>query len=63
MSLNFKLLLSILMSILLWGCNSADNIIDYTEDLVVVDPESGSTADFNENRNVYFGDLRVHTKH
>ena len=47
----------------LWSCTSPDSVVDYTNDLVVPDPEPGSTPGYNPNRNVYFGDLHVHTKH
>jgi len=63
MGLSLKSLGPVLLLIGLWGCTSPDDIIDYSEDLKVADPEPGSTAGFNEDRNVYFGDLHVHTKH
>ena len=56
----------VLVSVLifgLWSCTSPDNVVDYTDDLVIPDPEPGSTPGYNPDRNVYFGDLHVHTKH
>ena len=47
----------------LWSCTSPNDIVDYTEDLSVVDPEAGSTSSYSEDKNLYFGDLHVHTKH
>ena len=47
----------------LWSCTSPNDIVDYTDDLAVIDPEPGSTPGYNEDKNVYFGDLHVHTKH
>ena len=63
MSLKFKFLGSIVLLLGLWGCMSSDDIVDYSEDLEISDPLPGSTPGFNEDRNVYFGDLHVHTKH
>ena len=63
MSLKFKFLGSIVLLLGLWGCTSSDDIVDYSEDLEISDPLPGSTPGFNEDRNVYFGDLHVHTKH
>ena len=47
----------------LFSCTSPDDIIDYSEDLVLAEPEPGTTPGFREEKNVYFGDLHVHTKH
>ena len=47
----------------LLSCTSPDDIVDYTEDLAVADPAPGTTPGYSEDRNVYFGDLHVHTKH
>ena len=54
--------LSIVLLVLLWSCSSGDDIVDYSN-LGPDETESGSTPGFNEDRNVYFGDLHVHTKH
>ena len=58
-----QILLTLLIISGLWSCTSPDDIVDYTEDLVVSDPEPGSTPGFSQEKNVYFGDLHVHTKH
>ena len=63
MSANFKLWAIIVLVIGLWGCTSPKDIVNYTEDLSVADPEPTTTLGFNEDKNVYFGDLHVHTKH
>ena len=47
----------------LLSCTSPDDIVDYTEDLAVADPAPGTTPGYSEDKNVYFGDLHVHTKH
>ena len=47
----------------LLSCTSPDDIVDYTEDLAVADPEPRTTPGYSEDKNVYFGDLHVHTKH
>tara|TARA_Y100000768_G_scaffold120791_1_gene89269 strand:- start:16838 stop:18922 length:2085 start_codon:yes stop_codon:yes gene_type:complete len=60
---NRQIILTLLIISVLWSCTSPDEIVDYTEALVVADPEPGSTPGFNQERNVYFGDLHVHTKH
>ena len=57
------ILIGIFLLFGLWSCTSPNDIVDYTEDLAVTDPEPGSTAGFSEEKNVYFGDLHVHTKH
>lgn len=46
----------------LWSCTSPDDIVDYSN-LGPDIPVSGSTPSYNQDRNVYFGDLHVHTKH
>ena len=62
--INFhRILISVFLLFGLWSCTSPNDIVDYTEDLAVTDPEPGSTAGFSEEKNVYFGDLHVHTKH
>ena len=58
-----KLGLITFLTVSVWSCTSQNDIIDYTEDLSVVDPEPGSTPGYNEEKNLYFGDLHVHTKH
>ena len=47
----------------LLSCTSPNDIVDYTEDLAVADPAPGTTPGYSEDKNVYFGDLHVHTKH
>ena len=54
--------LSIVLLVLLWSCSSGDDIVDYSN-LVPEKSESSKTAGYSEDRNVYFGDLHVHTKH
>jgi hypothetical protein len=51
-----------LLGVLL-SCTSPNDIVDYTEDLAVADPAPGTTPGYSEDKNVYFGDLHVHTKH
>jgi len=63
MSTYFKLGLIVSLILGLWGCTSPNDIVDYTDDLAVVDPVAGSTTGYNEDKNLYFGDLHVHTKH
>ena len=58
-----KDLLGYLLIFFLWSCTSPDDIVDYSEDLSIADPLPGSTPGFSEDKNVYFGDLHVHTKH
>ncbi len=58
-----KGLLGYLLIFFLWSCTSPDDIVDYSEDLSIADPLPGSTPGFSEDKNVYFGDLHVHTKH
>ena len=58
-----KFLASLFLFFCLWSCTSPDDIIDYSEDLLIDDLEPGTTAGYNEDKNVYFGDLHVHTKH
>ena len=58
-----KFLVSLSLVCGLWSCTSPDDIIDYSEDLLIDDPEPGTTAGYNTEKNVYFGDLHVHTKH
>ena len=54
--------LSLVFVVLLWSCTSGDDIIDYSN-LVPEKSESSKTAGYSKDRNVYFGDLHVHTKH
>ena len=54
--------LAIVFVIFLWSCTSGDDIVDYSN-LGPEDIESGPTISYNEDRNVYFRDLHVHTKH
>ena len=56
-----KLGLITFLFVSIWSCTSPNDIIDYTEDLSVVTPEPGSTPGYNEDKNLYFGDLHVHT--
>ena len=58
-----KLGLITFLFVSIWSCTSPNDIIDYTDDLSVVSPEPGSTPSYNEDKNLYFGDLHVHTKH
>ncbi|GIT62262.1 MAG: hypothetical protein Ct9H300mP20_20890 [Gammaproteobacteria bacterium] len=54
--------LSLVFVVFLWSCTSGDDIVDYSN-LAPENTESGPTIGYNEDRNVYFGDLHVHTKH
>ncbi len=54
--------LILVFAVLLWSCTSGDDIFDYSN-LAPKKSESARTAGYSENRNVYFGDLHVHTKH
>ena len=54
--------LSLVFVVLLWSCSSGDDIVDYSN-LVPEKSGSSKTAGYSEDRNVYFGDLHVHTKH
>ena len=54
--------LSLVFVVLLWSCTSGDDIVDYSN-LAPEKSESSKTAGYSEDRNVYFGDLHVHTKH
>ena len=54
--------LSLVFIVFLWGCTSGDDIVDYSN-LAPENTDSGPTIGYNEDRNVYFGDLHVHTKH
>ena len=56
-----KLILSLIFIAVLSGCNSGDNIIDYASD--ERQENTVKSLDYNEDRNVYFGDLHVHTKY
>ena len=42
-----KLGLITFLTVSIWSCTSQNDIIDYTEDLSVVDPEPGSTSGYN----------------
>ena len=63
MSSSYKLGLTVFLVLGLWSCTSPNDIVDYTDDLAVTDPKAGTTSSFNEDKNLYFGDLHVHTKH
>ena len=54
--------MALVLVIFLWSCTSPDEIINYT-DLAADKPTTEKTSGFNQERNVYFGDLHVHTKH
>ena len=54
--------LSVVFLVLLWSCSSGDDIVDYSN-LTAEKSEPSKTAGYSEDRNVYFGDLHVHTKH
>ena len=54
--------LSLVLVVFLWSCTSGDDIVDYSN-LAPENTASGPTIGYNEDRNVYFGDLHVHTKH
>ena len=54
--------LSLFCLVVLYGCTSGDDIVDYSN-LTAEKSESSKTAGYSEDRNVYFGDLHVHTKH
>ena len=56
MNQGFKLFSALFFCMILWSCTSPNDIVDYTEDLLIKDPEPGSTAGYNEEKNVYFGD-------
>ena len=60
---SLKVLTGLFITVGLWSCTSPNDIVDYSDDLAVIDPEPGSTPGYNEDKNVYFGDLHVHTKH
>ena len=60
---SLKVLTGLFIIVSLWSCTSPNDIVDYSDDLAVIDPEPGSTPGYNEDKNVYFGDLHVHTKH
>ena len=60
---SLKVLTGLFIIVGLWSCTSPNDIVDYSDDLAVTDPEPGSTPGYNEDKNVYFGDLHVHTKH
>ena len=55
--------LSLVFVVFLWSCTSGDDIVDYSN----LAPDEHRiwhhAMDYNEDRNVYFGDLHVHTKH
>ena len=60
---SLKVLTGLFIIVGLWSCTSPNDIVDYSDDLAVLDPEPGSTPGYNADKNVYFGDLHVHTKH
>ena len=51
------------MLIWMWTSESPNDIVDYSEDLAVKDMQPGTTPSYNPEKNLYFGDLHVHTKH
>ena len=54
MGSSYKLGLTVFLVLGLWSCISPNDIVDYTDDLVVTDPEGGITRGFNEDKNLYF---------
>ena len=53
--INFqKVLISLFLVLGLWSCTSPNDIVDYTDDLVITDPEPGSTAGYNEEKKRLF---------
>ena len=63
MKKSYRFFWSVLLVGILYSCTSPDDIVDYTDELEVTDPPPKTTSGYNEDRNVYFGDLHVHTKH
>ena len=63
MKKSYRFFWSALLVGILYSCTSPDDIVDYTDELEVTDPPPKTTSGYNEDRNVYFGDLHVHTKH
>jgi len=61
--MNFKsnLIITLPFIVFLWSCSPGDKVIDYSD--LEVNTLNGPSEDFNKERNVYFGDLHVHTKH
>ena len=53
---------SLVLVALVSGCTSPDDIVDYGQP-GSKETASATTPGYNEDRNVYFGDLHVHTKH
>ena len=47
----------------MWTSESPNDIVDYSEDLTIKDMQPGTTPSYNQEKNLYFGDLHVHTKH
>ena len=60
---SYRFFWSSLLVGILYSCTSPDDIVDYTDELEVTDPPPKTTSGYNVDRNVYFGDLHVHTKH
>ena len=59
--MNFKSkLLTIPFIVFLWSCSPGDKVVDYSD--LAVNTLNEPSEDFNKERNVYFGDLHVHTK-
>jgi len=58
----YRSIVLLISIVVLWSCTSGDSIVDYSE-LTNEDLKSEKTSGYNEDRNVYFGDLHVHTKH
>ena len=51
MSSSYKLGLTVFLVLGLWSCTSPNDIVDYTDDLAVTDPNAGTTSSFNEDKN------------
>ena len=56
----YRSIVLLISIVVLWSCTSGDSIVDYSE-LTNEDLKSEKTSGYNEDRNVYFGDLHVHT--
>ena len=59
---SIKVLTSFFVLLFIVSCNDANDIDDYSN-LDKSEYVSGSSSDFSAERNAYFGDLHVHTKH
>tara|TARA_B100000953_G_scaffold67014_1_gene53694 strand:- start:6902 stop:9013 length:2112 start_codon:yes stop_codon:yes gene_type:complete len=58
---NFRVLIVFILSFILWSCTSGDDVVDYSSNSKEISGDN--LNEYNEERNVYFGDLHVHTKH